>query len=1034
MEELVGHSVLDLFHECDKETVIASLSECLAKPETTQHWEFRKVRKDGNIIWVRETARVSQSSTEETVISVTCEDVTERKQAERILRHRLEFERLIASLSTHFIKLPASDIDGGINKALCSIGKFTDADRSYVFLFRDDGRIVDNTHEWCAGGIVSQIDNLQDLPTNSFPWIMARHQRGEVTHLPRIADLPPEASIEKEEFEREGIQSFLAVPIVSSRGMIGFVGFDRVRNERAWNDDDIALLRIVGEMLASVIERKRGEKALRDSQEHLRQALQASNTGLWDWNTDTKEVSFSREWKRQLGYEESDLTDAFESWKTHLHSDDHDRAIAFVQAYLANPLGEYQQEFRLRCKDGTYRWIETRASFVTETDGRRVRLLGSHTDISERKRVEHESRERIRQASAMQAALLELAHLDDTSLTCSIILPQVTSIVADMLAVERVSLWLLSEDQTELVCQDLYLRGQATHSAGSRLATSSYPHYLAVLKESLVIGASNARVDQRTNEFADDYFPALGITSVLDVPIHRQGKVVGVLWCEHVGMPREWTPEAQDFGVSVGQTIVRMIEASERRRAEISLRQSEERYRSLVDNAPIGIFVNEEGRFVYINREMQRILKSPSAEQLIGTPVLNRIAPEFRQMVKARIHTMMDAGQPVPTLDEQYIGLDGLRVDVSVTAIPTSLDGIPVMQVLVLDITARKQAEEALRKKDLELDHYFTSALDLLCIADVTGHFKRLNKAWELTLGYSLSELEEAKFLDYVHPDDLEATLHALGDLTEQKQVLNFVNRYRRKDGSYRWIEWKSIPAGEFIYAAARDITERKRMEDALRMRERELYAALQERERISQDLHDGILQSLFAVGLNLEVAKSLMPPKTRKTSGASLDKAIDQLNGVMREVRTFIAGVGSDLFEGKDLQAALQSMLTSLTENQPTRVRLAVEKRAAQAVSAEQSFHLFRVIQEAVTNCIRHGGAQEARVSLKILKQGVRLSIRDNGRGFDQDTVKEGGYGLHNMAARAKKIGGRFTVLSKENEGTRIVLDLPKEAPNISR
>ena len=787
-------------------------------------------------------------------------------------------------------------------------------------------------------------------------------------------------------------------------------------------------------MLASVIERKRGEKALRDSQEHLRQALQASNTGLWDWNTDTKEVSFSREWKRQLGYEESDLTDAFESWKTHLHSDDHDRAIAFVQAYLANPLGEYQQEFRLRCKDGTYRWIETRASFVTETDGRRVRLLGSHTDITERKRVEHESRERIRQASAMQAALLELAQLDDTSLTFSIILPQVTSIVADMLAVERVSLWLLSEDQTELVCQDLYLRGQATHSAGSRLATSSYPHYLAVLKESLVIGASNARVDQRTNEFADDYFPALGITSVLDVPIHRQGKVVGVLWCEHVGMPREWAPEAQDFGASVGQTIVRMIEASERRRAEISLRQSEERYRSLVDNAPIGIFVNEEGRFVYVNREMQRILKSPSAEQLIGTPVLNRIAPEFHQMVKARIHTMMDAGQPVPTLDEQYIGLDGLRVDVSVTAIPTSLDGIPVMQVLVLDITARKQAEEALRKKDLELDHYFTSALDLLYIADATGHFKRLNKAWELTLGYSLSELEEAKFLDYVHPDDLEATLHALGDLTEQKQVLNFVNRYRRKDGSYRWIEWKSIPAGEFIYAAARDITERKRMEDALRMRERELYAALQERERISQDLHDGILQSLFAVGLNLEVAKSLMPPKTRKTSGASLDKAIDQLNGVMREVRTFIAGVGSDLFEGKDLQAALQSMLTSLTENQPTRVRLAVEKRAAQAVSAEQSFHLFRVIQEAVSNCIRHGGAQEARVSLKILKQGVRLSIRDNGRGFDQDTVKEGGYGLHNMAARAKKIGGRFTVLSKENEGMRIVLDLPKEAPNISR
>jgi signal transduction histidine kinase len=126
--------------------------------------------------------------------------------------------------------------------------------------------------------------------------------------------------------------------------------------------------------------------------------------------------------------------------------------------------------------------------------------------------------------------------------------------------------------------------------------------------------------------------------------------------------------------------------------------------------------------------------------------------------------------------------------------------------------------------------------------------------------------------------------------------------------------------------------------------------------------------------------------------------------------------------------------MLASLTENQPTRVRLVVEDRAAKAVSAEQAFHLFRVIQESVSNCIRHGRAQEARVSLKMLKQGVRLSIRDNGRGFKQDATKGTGHGLGNMAARAQKIGGRFTVLSKVNEGTSIVLDLPKEVPSVSR
>jgi signal transduction histidine kinase len=260
----------------------------------------------------------------------------------------------------------------------------------------------------------------------------------------------------------------------------------------------------------------------------------------------------------------------------------------------------------------------------------------------------------------------------------------------------------------------------------------------------------------------------------------------------------------------------------------------------------------------------------------------------------------------------------------------------------------------------------------------------------------------------------------------------------RTKSGGIRslMVSVESIQLGStpcLIYLC-HDITERKRMEDALRMRERELQAALQERERISQDLHDGILQSLFAVGLNLEVAKSLMPPKTRKTCGASLDKAIDQLNRVMREVRSFIAGLDLDLLEGKDLPTALQHALKSLTENQATRVRLAVEDRAVKAISMEQSLHLVRVIQEAVSNCIRHGRAQEATVSLKMLKQGVRLSVRDNGRGFNLHVAKGIGYGLANMAARAKRIGGRFTILSKENEGTRIVLDLPKEAIDASR
>jgi PAS domain S-box-containing protein len=357
-----------------------------------------------------------------------------------------------------------------------------------------------------------------------------------------------------------------------------------------------------------------------------------------------------------------------------------------------------------------------------------------------------------------------------------------------------------------------------------------------------------------------------------------------------------------------------MRDIGERKRTEASLRQSEERYRSLVDNAPIGIFVNDGGRFAYVNQEMQRILNATNVYQLIGTAVMDRIAPEFHSVVKDRIRGLMDNGQSAPSLDEQYVRLDGSRVDVAVTAIPTSFDGTPVMQVLVLDIA------------------------------------------------------------------------------------------------------------------------ERKRMEEALRQRERDLRVAIEERERISQDLHDGILQSLFAMGLTLETAKSMMSPRNRQTLSPSIDQVIDQLNRVMHEIRNFIAGLGSDLLKGKDLPTALQHMLKTLTQHHATRVRLAIDERAVQALSAEQSLHLILVIQEAVSNCIRHGRAQEATVSLKMLKQSLRLSIRDNGGGFNMETAKGIGHGLNNMAARAQKIGGRFTVFSKINKGTRVVFDLPKEASSARR
>jgi PAS domain S-box-containing protein len=137
-------------------------------------------------------------------------------------------------------------------------------------------------------------------------------------------------------------------------------------------------------------------------------------------------------------------------------------------------------------------------------------------------------------------------------------------------------------------------------------------------------------------------------------------------------------------------------------------------------------------------------------------------------------------------------------------------------RILAEEVERRRRTEAALCRKTEELDRYFTSSLDLLCIADRDGHFRRLNPEWEKALGYPIAELEGTRFIDYVHPEDRVATLHAVGQLAEKAGVQDFLNRYRHRDGSYRWVEWRSYGDGRLIYAVARDVTERRRAQDEM--------------------------------------------------------------------------------------------------------------------------------------------------------------------------------------------------------------------------
>jgi PAS domain S-box-containing protein len=337
----------------------------------------------------------------------------------------------------------------------------------------------------------------------------------------------------------------------------------------------------------------------------------------------------------------------------------------------------------------------------------------------------------------------------------------------------------------------------------------------------------------------------------------------------------------------------------------------------------------------------------------------------------------------------------------------------------------RSQTDKDLQEKSEELDQFFTLALDLLCIADSEGTFRRLNSAWETTLGYRMDELIGKKFLDLIHPDDLEATLVAVEHMSSGKEVINFVNRFRCKDGSYRWIEWRSFPYGEkLIYAAARDVTERKQVEQALQLANKKLNL-------MAEITRHDIRNKLTVLGGYLSLLKEY-PPKPQ---------AIMYLDKLM-ETTTTIA----EHIEFTRLYQNLGVVAPSWQNVQTTFFRACthIELQQVHVRSDLDNLEIFadplleRVFYNQIDNTMRYGGTTLSLMSLdaREISDGLIIHIEDNGVGIpvqDKEKIFRRGFGKNTglglfLAREILSITGiTIRETGEYQHGARFELQVPK-------
>ena len=218
---------------------------------------------------------------------------------------------------------------------------------------------------------------------------------------------------------------------------------------------------------------------------------------------------------------------------------------------------------------------------------------------------------------------------------------------------------------------------------------------------------------------------------------------------------------------------------------------------------------------------------NPGAERLYGyseAEVQGRsvglLVPEGQEDVVTKLLARVAAGERVDRFETARRRKDGSLVEVSMTisAVRDSSGRVVAASTIARDITEQRRAERELAQARRDIDRFFGLSLDVMAIANDAGHFVRVNPAFEHTLGYSLEELTGRPFAEFVHPDDLAPTLENFAELLAGSSAIGFENRYRCKDGSYRWLLWNATAIEDgFVYCTARDVTERKQLEDSVR-------------------------------------------------------------------------------------------------------------------------------------------------------------------------------------------------------------------------
>jgi len=480
------------------------------------------------------------------------------------------------------------------------------------------------------------------------------------------------------------------------------------------------------------------------------------------------------------------------------------------------------------------------------------------------------------------------------------------------------------------------------------------------------------------------------------------------------------------------QGVIRYYEGTShdvtnRKRATAVLRESEEKFRTLFESAPIGIALHgPDGHFVHTNSAYQRML-GYSDEELRRIGIRKLTHAEDIPQGQHLFAELRDGKRDVYQREKRYVHKDGRVVwgESLASAIRSPEGQLIYIISMVEDITARKQTLEALRESERNLRLIAENTSDVIFAFDMKHRPMYVNAALEAFTGYTFAELQARDFMSWVHPDDQERMLQHWNELYQGKSYSEIEFRLVTKWGEVRWCSssWGPLLDEDGkqigVQGRERDVSERKRLEREV------LECSANERRRIGHDLHDGLGQYLAGIAFR---AKALEQTLAAGHAGHAREarELATLLSSAINHARSLARGLDPVNVETVGLPAALQNLAAETQKffDVPCTLRCADH---ASDIDPQAALALYRITQEAIHNAMTHGEATFIEIELSQDKSMVKLMVRDNGCGFEAKPEGQG-MGLRVMQYRARSLGGTLEVQSSKDAGTEITCVLPSE------